>query len=63
MSELHWGVLFGLAIGATLASVTWQMVTVDMTTGYKTAIEQCEKDLPRSKRCRITAIPVGEPNE
>ena len=45
-----------LLIGFTICHARY----IDKIMAYDTAIEQCERDLPRSQRCVITAVPEGE---
>ena len=60
MSELQWGLVSGFMVGCLVGSLGAAISTADVTNRYRVAIEQCEKDLPRSQRCKINAIPVGE---
>ena len=56
MSDLTWGILGGLIIGGAVGFASMQWVTVDKMNEYETVIELCEKELPRSQRCKITAV-------
>ena len=50
----------GLIIFLALLLVLVAWLPNEDAQAYNAAIEQCEKELPRNQRCKITAIPVGE---
>lgn len=52
--------LGAMFIGALFMVVILMIVPAGTLYEAEVAIEQCEKDLPRSQRCKINAIPVGE---
>jgi len=54
--------IFGLILGACIVTLVaaspWSLVAK-----ANRAIAQCEKDLPRSHICEVTAVPKGPHNE
>jgi hypothetical protein len=49
------GVLLGLALAMW---IDWESPHTKLAIEAREIIEQCEKDLPRSQKCELTARPI-----
>jgi hypothetical protein len=54
------GFLFGFAL---FMWIDWEAPHTRQSIEARKIIEQCEKDLPRSQKCELTARPIEKANE
>ena len=50
--------IFGIYFGAIILILALILIPGSVTKQGRTALEECEKSLPRDQHCIITAIPV-----
>ena len=56
MIDIIGGIVVGVLLGAILAIVLMKAITTTPTAKYEAAILECEKNLPRSKKCKIIGV-------